>query len=167
MRMFKQLPTTNELGQNLVEFALVLPVLLILMIGGYNVGLLLLRLSDAAYVAQVSAASAARFGGYTPAVWHTVDEQIKSSFLGSDQANVSWRLDTVLPNDQSCLGNTFQVGTSTADSGGCTCSWGDQVKLVVTYRWKLNAVLYTWEGSYEAEKRALCWRGTTRMEGIP
>ncbi len=157
----------GERGQNLVEFALVLPVLLVLMIGGYNLGLLWLRISAADYVAQTAAVAAARYGGYTSGLQHSVDTEARNSFLGGDLANFSWRLETAsIGGSVSCDGRPGPVDGEGASGSlpspiGCTCNWGEQVTVVTSYHWKLDAVVYKWENTYQSVKSALCWRGTT------
>lgn len=146
---------SRERGQNLVEFALVLPVIMLLMIGGYNLGVLFLRVTDAGFIAQSAAVSAARYGGYTAVLQQSVDQQITSSFLGGDRQHFSWHLET-----RGAGGDTVCGGSTP-----CTCNWGEQVAAVTTYQWEFNAVLYTWHGTYQTEKTALCWRGT--VPGAP
>lgn len=152
----------REQGQNLVEFALVLPVILLLMIGGYNLGLLFLRVTDAGFIAQSAAVSAARYGGYTSALQQSVDRQIASSFLGGDRQHFTWRLETRGADGGAVCGDSDPEWPAPRR---CTCNWGEQVAAVATYRWEFEALVYTWRGTYQTEKMALCWRGT--VPGAP
>jgi hypothetical protein len=150
-------PSSRERGQNLVEFALVLPVILILMIGAYNLGLLFLRITDAGFIADAGAVAAARYGGHTDALAQSVNDQVSHSFL-SGERNFSWRLET-----RSAAGELVCSGGPGPDPGipspRCTCNWGEQVVFVASYGYRVDALFYAWQGTYRTEKSALCWRG--------
>lgn len=148
--------SSREHGQNLVEFALVLPVVLLLMIGGYSLGLLFLRITDAGFIAQSAAVSAARYGGYTPALGQSIDAQVKASFLGGDPQHFAWWLETRSAGGGRVCG---RPGPDRPGPGTCTCNWGEQVVVVATYYWEVDALIYSWQGTYQTEKSALCWRG--------
>ncbi len=146
----------RERGQNLLEFALVLPVIMILMIGGYNVGLLFLRTTDAGYIAQSAAATAARYGGDTTALQESVSQQVQGSFLGGDATNFSWHVETRTPGGSTVCAPSEPGANSRLR---CTCTWGQQVAVVTSYRWRFDAVFYIFQGTYQTQKTALCWRG--------
>lgn len=152
----------KERGQNLVEFALVLPVLVLLMVGGYTIGLVWLRVSDTAYIAQSAATMAARYGGETSELREAIATQVKNSFLAGDAANFSWHMETHSAEGQPLCGDPGPASEGgPGPRPGCKCNWGEQVTIVTEYRWKFNVVGLTLGGTYESPKTALCWRGTT------
>ncbi len=148
----------RERGQNLVEFALVLPVIMILMVGGYNLGVLFLRITDASYIAQSGAATAARYGGDTTALQESINQQVQGSFLSGDSTNFSWHVET-----RTSDGSTVCAPSESRANGRlrCTCTWGQQVAVVTSYQWKFDALFYVFQGTYQTQKTALCWRGGT------
>ncbi len=148
----------DERGQNLVEFALVLPVLLLIIIGGYNLGLLWLRISDADFIAQSTATAAARYGGYSAEVQQAVDTQLQSSFLAADRQNFSWRLETNTPDGGPVCGGG-PVDTDVPGPRQCRCNWGERVTVITTYHWRVDALSFHWQNTYTSSKSALCWRG--------
>jgi Flp pilus assembly protein TadG len=137
----------GEAGQNLVEFALILPALLVLLVGGFSVGRLLLQISDAAYIAQAAATSAARYGGSAAELSRQTDDNLAHSFLAGAQ-NLKW---LVVTRDAS--GGVSCSGTT------CRCVFGETVAVVVTYTWEVDLVLGKLHGDYKTEKSVLCWRG--------
>lgn len=156
-------------GQALLEFALVLPAVIVLMIGGYNFGLLFLRLTDAGFIAQSAATAAARYGGDTDALHRSVEAQLAQSFIGGDRRHFRWWVETraadgaplcVPPEPEPELPPDAGQSPAAASGSVCTCNWGEQAVVVARYEWVLDAGLYAWRGVWAAEKAALCWRGT-------
>jgi Flp pilus assembly protein TadG len=137
----------RDAGQSLVEFALILPALLLLMVGGYSVGRLLLQVSEAGYIAQAAATSAARYGGAASELSRQVDDNIAHSFLAGAK-NLKWQVVTRgADGDVSCSGAT------------CHCVFGEEVAVTVGYTWEVDLVLAKLKGDYQAEKTVLCQRG--------
>lgn len=156
----------RQAGQNLVEFALVLPVLMLLMLGGYNLGLVWLRISDAAYIAQSAATMAARYGGETPELRAAIQQQVRNSFLHADAANFSWRVETHTAEGELLCGGPGPLPDGGPGPGPqCKCNWGEQITVITSYRWSLSALVFTWTDTYESPKSALCWRGTANGGG--
>ncbi len=146
-------------GQALVEFALVLPVLVLLMVGGYHLGLLYLRVTDVGYIAQSAVLDAARYGGDTAALRGSVDEQVAHSFIGKGNRDFAWHVETRSVSGVTVCGAPGPTGEDGGYGVTCTCRWGERVAVVATYRWELDLLVTRWHGLYQAEKTALCWRG--------
>ncbi len=158
--MMSRRKSRGEAGQNLVEFALVLPVLLLIVIGGLNLALLWLRVEALEYAVQDVAVAAARYGGYSPELQQAMNGDVQNSLLGSDLSNFSWHLETwTADGAHRCTSPAMHVPGGSV-TRNCQCSWGDRVVVVARYHWSLDAVVYRWEGDYERPSSALCWRGT-------
>lgn len=144
----------GETGQSLVEFALILPALLLLIVGGYSVGRLLLQVSEAGYVAQATATSAARYGGSATELNQQVGDNIAHSFLAGAK-NLKWQVITRgTGGDVTCSGST------------CQCVFGETVAVSVSYTWEVDLVLAQLHGDYSAEKNDLCQRGLDPYQNI-
>lgn len=154
---------TRESGQNLVEFALVLPVVILLMVGGYNLGVLLLRITDAGYIAQDAAVMAARYGGTNDSFLATVEQRVSASFLSGADGFI-WRLETRDPGSGAV---TCRTNDNYGGGGGpdglvryCTCDWGQEVTVIASYHYDINIGPANFSNVYQTEKSVLCWRGT-------
>jgi hypothetical protein len=109
---------------------------------------------------------AARYGGETPELRAAIQQNVRHSFLNADAANFSWRVET-----RSAEGELLCGGPGPLPDGGpgpgpqCTCNWGEQVTVITSYHWSVNALVFTWTDTYESPKSALCWRGTANGGG--
>ncbi len=145
IRLPRPRPLAPERGQNVVEFALVLPIVLVLVFGGLQAGMVYFQLTDASYIAAQAATQSARYGGYSFPVHDYVIRALESTTI--DPGRFTWRVDTI-----------DMFGYPSCTKGNCPCSYNDQTAVTVTYRWRFSILVHTWEGTYQTTKTALCWR---------
>ncbi len=140
----------GERGQALVEFALVLPVLVLLLLVSIESSRLLLAKMAADRIARESAEMAASVGAPTSEVWAYVDAQVAD--LGSTLGDVQ-RLRLVIRN-RSQAERCQIVYPATAS---CRAAYGDWVQVTVEVR------VSTWFGNVDlrASHLASAWRAFT------
>jgi Flp pilus assembly protein TadG len=109
-----------ELGSLMIEFALILPVFLILALGTIEASLIMYNKSIITHAARIGARSGVVLKSPTLTVSQT-----------SDLASVSAL--TYANNNLISLGSTIQSPTATVDIGSTTISFGTPVKVTVTY----------------------------------
>jgi hypothetical protein len=130
-------------GQALLEFSLVLPALLMIMIGIIEIGRLFIVIQSVQTMTDDLAVAAARWGGY---------ESGLDTMLGTvplvDTGDYAWQVNTLDTG-----------GTPVCTSGTCVCDYGEVVQVTAQYPEHLTIVFWQWPVTIDADKRRVCWRG--------
>lgn len=132
-------------GQALVEFALVAPVLLMLLIGILEFGRVIGQYFALSFVMQNVSTDAARRGGYG-AELDLVLHSHRFPWLDPDQV-------TYTVNTQDASG---AMVCTTAD---CSCDYGDYVVVEGAYPTRLRILFFSADLTLETRHLLHCWRG--------
>jgi hypothetical protein len=140
-------PALRKPGQALVEFALILPVLLVVLISILEFGRLYMEYFNLHYLTNNTAQAAARLGG---------DVAELDLVIGSHQLpplrieNVAVSIDT--------LSSSGAVQCSGA-SATCVCEYGDVIRVSTRYPTSISILGFQQEIALQASSTLFCWRG--------
>ena len=147
-KAFRQPPSGIILdvpGQALVEFALILPLVLMLLVGMLEFGRLYGEFFGLHLVMEHVSSDAARLGGYGPELDAVL---LGHSFPFLDPTRVRYHVHTQAPD-----------GELVCSTGTCTCEYGQYV--VVEGRYPTGVQILFFRRSLTLETRHVlhCWRG--------
>jgi hypothetical protein len=132
-------------GQALVEFALVAPVLLMLLIGILEFGRVIGQYFALSFVMQDVSTDAARRGGYGP----ELDLMLQGhQFPWLDADNITYDVNT---QDES--------GLEICSTGDCLCDYGDYVVVESQYPTGLRILFFKADLTLKTRHILHCWRG--------
>lgn len=137
----------GESGQALAEFALILPMLLLVLLGVIEFGMLFSEYIFLQVATDHVAQGAARLGGDVPAL-ATVENNSYIAWMNPAQAQFT--IDT-LDTDGSVL----------CDGGAdtCQCEYGDFVRVTGEYDTDLRLLFFNADLTLETQDSLFCWRG--------
>lgn len=140
-------PTVREHGQALIEFALVLPVLLMVLIGLLEFGRLYMEYFNLTYQTNHVAQAAARLGGNVP----ELDLVLHNNYLPPlRSADVTLQIDTLDPDGGlQCAGS----------SATCLCEYGDVIRVTTRYPTSVRILGFHQDIGLQASATLFCWRG--------
>jgi Flp pilus assembly protein TadG len=131
----------------LVEFALVLPILLLVMLGVIEFGMLFAEYIFLQVSTDHVAQGAARLGGNVPAL-STVKNNSYIAWMDPSQAQFT--VDT-LDTDGAVLCN--------GASSTCQCEYGDFVRVTGEYDTDLRILFFQADLTLGVQDSLFCWRG--------
>jgi Flp pilus assembly protein TadG len=132
-------------GQSLVEFALVLPVLLMILIGVFEFAIAFARNLGLNYIMEHVAGDAARLGGYTTQL-EAVKDQNTFPFVDTDK--ITFSVKTQEPD-----------GTYACTSGTCACTYGQYVEVNGVYPTSVRILFFKADFDLTTRHLLHCWRG--------
>jgi Flp pilus assembly protein TadG len=123
----------SERGQTAVEFALVIPVMLLFLLGIFQIGITYFNNESIATAARDGARAGAIHTGSTPAqIIAFAKAAVQASAVGMDQSNLTV---TVIGIDNPQASN------------GTLWDQGDIIDVTVTYPWKLGVMAFSANGT--------------------
>jgi len=138
-------PCAKQRGQSLLEFALVIPALLILILGIIEFGKVFVQYFGLLYTADNVAQASARLGGDGPA------------------------LDAVQNNNRLPFINNAQVArtVNTLDTSGnvvcstypCTCNYGQVTRVRLSHPATIRILFIRYDLTLTTTNTSVCWRG--------
>ncbi len=138
-------------GQSLVEFALVLPLLLMLVLSVIEFGILFTELIQLHTVTGNLTTAAARLGGDDQDALKTILLNSASTPFKPDQVEMS--VDTLHPD-----GAIICIDSETSEP--CKCDYGDVVRVTTEYHADINILgFHVDDVTLSATNVAVCWRG--------
>jgi Flp pilus assembly protein TadG len=136
----------RELGQSLLETALILPILLLLLLGIIEFGKLFIQYFGLVYTADHISQAAARLGGYTSEL-DTVRNNNRLPFI--DNASLTVTVNTV-----------DSGGAAICSTGHCLCQYGEAVIVGVTHPAQIRIMgLVRYDLTLRVQQSLFCWRG--------
>jgi Flp pilus assembly protein TadG len=134
-------------GQALVEFVLVLPIALMILLGVIEFGMLFSEYIFLQMAADHVAQGAARLGGDVPALATVKDN---STIAWMDSTDVAFTVDTLDPD-----GTVICDGTTDT----CRCDYGEFVRVTAAYDTDMHILFFQADLTLETEDSLYCWRG--------
>ena len=135
----------RETGQALVEFALVLTVLFMLLLGIFEFGRVFLEYVGLSYAMGNIAQAAARLGGADPAI-QTVLERHALPPLVVKRIELTWAI-------------ADPDGTVRCTGATCRCDYGQVVQLTGHYPTQVQILGFRAQMQLRVEQAVFCWRG--------
>lgn len=139
----------REKGQSLIEFALVLPILLLLIIGIFEFGRVFLEYYNLVSLTQNAAQAAARLGGHGPGVELVMQNNHLPPVRIED---VKIQVDTLAADDGSVLCDGAVVSY-------CQCEYGDVIRTTTAYPTRVRILGFREDLTLRAKSTLFCWRG--------
>jgi len=139
--------TREDSGQAMAEFALILPLLLLVLLGVVEFGMVFAEYIFLQVANDHVAQGAARLGGNVPEL-ATVENNSYIAWMDPSQARFT--VDTLEPN-----GTVACDGTSNT----CRCEYGDFVRVTAEYDTALHILLFHADLTLEVQDSLFCWRG--------
>jgi Flp pilus assembly protein TadG len=123
----------SERGQTAVEFALVIPVMLLFLLGIFQIGITYFNNEAIATAARDGARAGAIHTGSTPAqIIAFATAAVKNSAVGLDQSNLTVTV-VGLDNPQATNGTLWDQG--------------DIIDVTVTYPWRIGVLAFSASGT--------------------
>lgn len=140
-------PETKESGQAMAEFAMVLPILLLVMLGVIEFGMLFAEYIFLLEATGSVAQGAARLGGNVAAL-STVEDNSYIAWM--DPSHARFTVDTLDP-----------AGTLMCDGSmdTCQCEYGDSVRITGEYDTALRILFFNADLTLVVQDSLFCWRG--------